>query len=53
MSEDTFRTLESSDPSIALDGLRFATVKSKALGRRADVTLFVPPAARGVAELRI
>jgi enterochelin esterase-like enzyme len=53
MSEDTFRTLESSDPSIALDGLRFATVKSKALGRRADVTLFVPPAARGVADVPI
>jgi S-formylglutathione hydrolase FrmB len=53
MSEDTFRTLESSDPSIAPDGLRFATVKSKALGRRADVTLFVPPAARGVADVPI
>ena len=53
MSDETFRTIESSDPSIAMDGLRFATVKSKALGRRADVTLFVPPAARGVADLPI
>lgn len=53
MSDEIFRTLESSDPSIALDGLQFITVKSKAIGRRTDVTLFVPPAARGVANLPI
>lgn len=53
MNDDGFRTLESSDPSIALDGLRFVTVKSKALGRRADVTLFVPPAAHGITGLPI
>lgn len=53
MNDDSFRTLEPSDPSIALDGLRFVTVKSKALGRRADVTLFVPPEAHGVTDLPI
>lgn len=53
MNDGSFRTLETSDPSIAADGLRFVTVKSKALGRRADVTLFVPPAARGATDLPI
>ncbi|MBT2142407.1 MULTISPECIES: alpha/beta hydrolase-fold protein [unclassified Rhodanobacter] len=47
----TFRTIEQSDPAIAAAGLEFATAKSRALGRRVDVTLFVPPAARGVANL--
>lgn len=53
MSDSGFRTLETSDPSIAMDGLRFVTVKSKALGRRADVSLFVRPTARGVVDLPI
>lgn len=35
-----FRTFEQSDPGIPLDGLRFVTVKSQALGQRADLTLF-------------
>lgn len=39
---DLFHTLELSDPAYELDGLRFATVKSRALGRRGDVTLWVP-----------
>lgn len=47
----TFRTIEQSDPAIAAAGLEFATAKSRALGRRVDVTLFVPPAACGVANL--
>lgn len=38
-----FRTLELSDPAIEAGGLRFATVKSAALGQRADVTLWTPP----------
>jgi enterochelin esterase-like enzyme len=42
-----FRTLEVSDPSLLPDGLAFVTVKSPALGARADLTLFVPEAARG------
>ena len=40
-----FRTLEVSDPALAPAGLRFVTVKSAALGQRADVLLFVPPQA--------
>ena len=40
-----FRTLELSDPAIDPRGLRFATVKSAALGQRADVTLWLPPGA--------
>lgn len=35
-----FRTFEQSDPGIPLDGLRFVTVKSEALGQRADLTLY-------------
>ena len=53
MNDDIFRTIEGSDPAIAADGLTFVTVKSPALGRRADITLFVPPSARGVANLPI
>ena len=53
MNEPAFRTLEVSDPSVALAGLRFVTVKSRALRRRADVTLYVPPAAQGVTNLPI
>jgi enterochelin esterase-like enzyme len=48
-----FRTLERSDPAIAAAGLEFVTVKSRALGRRADVTMFVPPAARGLTDLPV
>ncbi|HVI60022.1 MAG TPA: alpha/beta hydrolase-fold protein [Luteimonas sp.] len=48
-----FRTLETSDPRIPLAGLRFATAKSRALRQRADATLYVPPQARGVANLPI
>lgn len=53
MNDDSFRTLECSDPALAADGLRFVTAKSRALGRRADATVFVPPAARDVADLPI
>ncbi|WP_426700856.1 alpha/beta hydrolase [Rhodanobacter sp. Col0626] len=48
-----FRTIERSDPTITATGLDFITVKSSALGGRADVTLFVPPAAKNVADLPI
>ena len=40
MSQDTahpFRTIEVSDPTLAPEGLVFVTVKSAALGQRADV----------------
>ncbi|MGA0586508.1 alpha/beta hydrolase [Dyella sp. KRB-257] len=53
MSDNGFRTIECSDPALCADGLAFATAKSPALQRRADVTLFVPPAAHGVANLPI
>lgn len=46
-----FRTLECSDPALGTDGLAFVTVRSPALRRRADATLFVPPAARQVSDL--
>ncbi len=48
-----FRTVERSDPAIGPVGLEFVTVKSRALGRRADATLFVPPRARAVRDLPI
>lgn len=48
-----FRTLERADSTISAEGLEFVTVKSPALRRRADVTLFVPRAARGVRDLPI
>ena len=38
----TFRTVELSDPELELGGLRQMTVKSAALRRRADLTLWVP-----------
>ncbi|TAM92389.1 MAG: esterase [Rhodanobacteraceae bacterium] len=53
MKEPTFRTVEASDPAIAVEGLKFVTVKSRALGRRADVTLYVPLAARDAIDLPI
>lgn len=37
-----FFTTEISDPEFEHDGLRLITVKSKALGRRADISLYVP-----------
>jgi putative tributyrin esterase len=43
VSESPFSTVELSDPRFERDGLRVVTVKSPALGRRADVTVFVPP----------
>ena len=38
-----FHTVELSDPRFERDGLRVVTVKSAALGRRADVSVYVPP----------
>ncbi len=37
-----FRTIEISNPAYSPPGLRFVTVKSAALGQRADILLFVP-----------
>lgn len=49
----SFRTIEHSDPAIAMDGLEFVTVKSRALRRRADVSVYVPPAARDTTDLPV
>ncbi len=38
----TFHTIEISNPAYEQENLRIVTVKSAALGRRADVTLWVP-----------
>jgi enterochelin esterase-like enzyme len=38
----SFFTTEISDPEFEFDHLRFVTVKSRALGKRADVTIYVP-----------
>ena len=42
MSASIFRTIEISDPRFEGEGLRWVTVKSRALKHRADLTLFVP-----------
>lgn len=49
----TFRTLEVSDPVFSPPRLRFVTVKSAALGQRADLTLYVPLQAEGCSDLPI
>jgi putative tributyrin esterase len=46
-----FRTLEVSDPALSPPGLRFVTVKSTALGQRADLLLFVPPQAAALHDV--
>lgn len=46
ISEIDFRTVEFSDPAWEQDGLRSVTVKSRALGQRADVSVWVPQAAQ-------
>lgn len=40
-----FFTIEVSDPTYEFDNLRWVTVKSKALKKRADISLFVPKGA--------
>lgn len=49
----TFRTLELSDPAIPADGLRFATVKSRALRQRADVAMYATPGAEAATDLPV
>jgi enterochelin esterase-like enzyme len=43
VGDTPFATVELSDPRFERDGLRLVTVKSPALGRRADLTVYVPP----------
>lgn len=46
-----FRSLEVS--AATDEGLRFVTVRSPAIGHRADITLFVPPEARDLEDIPI
>jgi len=48
-----FRTVEISDPRFEVEGLRFVTVQSPAIGGRADLALFVPPQARGLEDVPV
>jgi putative tributyrin esterase len=45
VSDAPFHTVELSDPRFERDGLRFVTVKSVALGRRGDLSVYTPPGA--------
>jgi S-formylglutathione hydrolase FrmB len=47
----SFRTVGLSDPRFERDGLRRVTVKSAALGQRADLTVHATPAARAAADV--
>src|SRR4051794_7566414 len=51
MNGSAFRTIEVSDERFTGEGLRYVTVKSRALRQRADLTLFVPPGASSAANL--
>src|SRR5579864_4091332 len=48
MTPSDFRTVEISEPRFEADGLRWITVKSRAVGHRADITLFVPKESAGL-----
>lgn len=51
--DELFHTVELSNPEFERDGLRLATVKSRALGRRTDVTFWVPSESGDVTTLLI
>src|SRR3712207_4388095 len=46
-----YRNVELSDPRYEAGGLRHLTFRSEALGRRGDVTIFVPPGLEGARGL--
>jgi len=48
-----FFTTEISNPENEFDGLRWITVKSNALKRRADITLYIPPVSNTVHSLDV
>jgi putative tributyrin esterase len=48
-----FRTVEVSNPEFTPEGLRFVTVKSAALGQRADVLLYVPSQAETLTNVPV
>jgi putative tributyrin esterase len=47
----SFASVELSDPRFERDGLRMLTVRSHALGRRADICFWAPPIGTGTAPL--
>lgn len=51
MNPSEFRTIEISEPRFEAEGLRWVTVKSPALGHRADITLFVPKASGAMTNI--
>lgn len=51
MSDGRFPWVEVSDPRFERDGLRFVTVKSRAIARRADVCVWGPPLGAATAPL--
>jgi putative tributyrin esterase len=51
--EVSFRTIGISDPRFERDGLRHVTVKSAALGQRADITVHATPAARAATDVPV
>jgi enterochelin esterase-like enzyme len=51
VSPVSFASVELSDPRFEHDGLRFVTVRSRALGRRADVCFWAPPLGAASAPL--
>jgi putative tributyrin esterase len=46
-----FRTVEISDPRFESNNLRFITIKSPALKRRGDISVFVPPGLESIDNL--
>ena len=51
MSDGRFPWVELSDPRFERDGLRFVTIKSRAIARRADVCVWTPPLGAAAAPL--
>ncbi len=52
-SDISFPIVEISDPAFETEGLRHVTVSSPALGRRGDVTLYVPEQAKDVTDIPV
>lgn len=50
MNPPAFRTIELSDPALTPAGVHFITVKSAALRRRADITVYLPPGTKPETE---
>ena len=48
-----FRTIRTSDHRFSMSGLRFSVVKSEALGRRVDSTIFVPKQCKDLSSVPV